>query len=88
MTITAQTGNVEGEQEVYIDNIQIEPATKVNGKLLSEIEANSLDEVIKLEGAWMKGICQNANDNNLQKVEYNDFITLAKKLSRSEEHTS
>ena len=81
MTITAQTGNVEGEQEVYIDNIQIEPATKVNGKLLSEIEANSLDEVIKLEGAWMKGICQNANDNNLQKVEYNDFITLAKKLS-------
>ena len=29
MTITAQTGNVEGEQEVYIDNIQIEPATKV-----------------------------------------------------------
>lgn len=29
----------------------------------------------------MKGECQNANDNNLQKVEYNDFITLAKKLS-------
>ncbi len=38
MTITAQTGNVEGEQEVYIDNIVIEPATKVNGKLLSEIK--------------------------------------------------
>ncbi len=31
MTITAQTGDVAGEQEVYIDNIQIEPATKVNG---------------------------------------------------------
>ena len=80
MTITAQTGNVEGEQEVYIDNIQIEPATKVNGKLLSEIEANSLDGVIKLEGAWMKGECQNA-DGDWQKVEYNDFTTLATKLS-------
>ena len=80
MTITAQTGNVEGEQEVYIDNIQIEPATKVNGQPLSEIADNSLDGVIKLEGAWMKGECQNA-DGDWQKVEYNDFTALATKLS-------
>ena len=80
MTITAQTGNVEGEQEVYIDNILIEPATTVNGKLFSEIEANSLEGVIKLEGAWMKGECQNV-DGEWQKVEYNDFKTLAEKLS-------
>ena len=80
MTITAQTGDVEGEQEVYIDNIQIEPATTVNGKLFSDIEANSLEGVIKLEGAWMKGECQNV-DGEWQKVEYNDFATLATKLS-------
>ena len=80
MTITAQTGNVEGEQEVYIDNIQIEPATTVNGQLLSKIEPNSLEGVIKLEGAWMKGECQNA-DGEWQKVEYNDFTALATKLS-------
>ena len=80
MTITAQTGNVEGEQEVYIDNILIEPATTVNGKLFSEIEANSLEGVINLEGAWMKGECQNV-DGEWQKVEYNDFATLATKLS-------
>ena len=80
MTITAQTGNVEGEQEVYIDNIQIEPATKVKGKLLSEIEANSLDGVINLEGAWMKGTCQNA-DGDLTEVNYDDFTALAAKLS-------
>ena len=79
MTITAQTGNVEREQEVYIDNIQIEPATMVNGKLLSEIEVNSLDKNIKLEGAWMKGKCQNAEE--LKDVEYNDFADLAAKLS-------
>lgn len=80
MTITAQTGDVVGEQEVYIDNIQIEPATTVNGQLLSKIEPNSLEGVIKLEGAWMKGECQNA-DGEWQKVEYNDFATLATKLS-------
>ena len=80
MTITAQTGNVEGEQEVYIDNIQIEPATTVNGKLLSEIIDNSLDGIIKLKGAWMKGTCQNA-DGDLKKVNYNDFAKLAAKLS-------
>ena len=80
MTITAQTGDVVGEQEVYIDNIQIEPATTVNGQLLSKIEPNSLEGVIKLEGAWMKGECQNA-EGEWQKVEYNDFATLATKLS-------
>ena len=80
MTITSQTGNVEGIQEVYIDNIQIEPATKVNGKLLSEFSDKSLDGVINLEGAWMKGTCQNA-DGDLTVVNYNDFSTLAAKLS-------
>ena len=80
MTITAQTGDVVGEQEVYIDNIQIEPATTVNGQLLSKIEPNSLEGVINLEGAWMKGECQNV-DGEWQKVEYNDFATLATKLS-------
>lgn len=80
MTITAQTGDVVGEQEVYIDNIQIEPATTVNGQLLSKIEPNSLEGVITLEGAWMKGECQNT-DGEWQKVEYNDFATLATKLS-------
>ena len=51
----------------------------VNGKLLSEIEVNSLDKNIKLEGAWMKGKCQNAEE--LKDVEYNDFADLAAKLS-------
>lgn len=79
MTITAQTGDVEGEQEVYIDNVMIEPATKVNGQLLSGIEDHSLSGNIKLTGAWLKGECQNA-DGDWQKVEYNDFATLAGKL--------
>lgn len=80
MTITAQTGDVEGEQDVYIDNIVIEPATKVNGQLLSQIGDKSLEGVIKLSGAWMKGECQNA-DGDWQAVTYNDFAALTAKLS-------
>lgn len=82
MTITAQTDAVDGQQDVYIDYIQIEPATKVAGKSFSEIGDKSLDGIIKLEGAWMKGECQNAdNDEAWKEVKYDDFATLATKLS-------
>lgn len=79
MTITAQTGDVEGEQEVYIDNVMIEPATKVNGQLLSGIEDHSLSGNISLSGAWMKGSCINT-EGDWTNVNYNDFATLAGKL--------
>lgn len=86
MTITAQTGDLEKDQDnvyinqdVYIDNVEIEPATKVNGELLSNIQDGSLNGKIALSGAWMKGECQNA-DGEWQKVEYNDFGILAAKL--------
>ena len=81
IAITAQTGNVEGQQEVYIDDIVIEPAPKVNGTLLSAIGDKSLKEDLNLKGAWMKGECQNADSDPWSKVEYNDFTTLAGKLS-------
>ena len=79
MTITAQTGDVEGEQEVYIDNVMIEPATKVNGQLLSGIEDHSLSGNISLSGAWMQGSCVNT-EGDWTNVNYNDFATLAGKL--------
>ena len=81
IAITAQTGNVEGQQEVYIGDIVIEPAPKVNGTLLSAIGDKSLKEDLNLKGAWMKGECQNADSDPWSKVEYNDFTTLAGKLS-------
>ena len=82
MTITAQTGDVEGNQEVYIDNVTIEPAAKVNGELLSKIEDGSLSGNINLTGAWMKGNCLNA-DGDWKEISYNDFNTLASKLSNN-----
>lgn len=79
ITIYPTTDNVDGEQVVYIDNIQIEDAPKVGDALLGSISDGSLDGNIKLTGAWLKGECQNA-DGDWQKVEYNDFATLASKL--------
>lgn len=80
ITIYPTTDNVDGEQVVYIDNIQIEDAPKVGDALLESISDGSLDGNIKLTGAWLKGECQNADGVEWQKVEYNDFATLAGKL--------
>lgn len=83
ITIFPTTDAVEGEQTVYLDNIQIEDAPKVNDNvLLSTIRENTLEGVIKPSGTWLKGECQNA-DGDWQKVEYNDFANLAKKISNN-----
>ncbi len=79
ITIYPTTDNVDGEQVVYIDNIQMRNAPKVGDVLLGSISDGSLDGNIKLTGAWLKGECQNA-DGDWQKVRYNDFATLAGKL--------
>lgn len=80
ITIYPTTDNVDGEQVVYIDNIQIEDAPKVGEDLLGSISDGSLGGNIKLKGAWLKGECLNA-DGDWKKVEYNDFATLAGKLN-------
>ena len=79
ITIYPTTDAIASEQVVYIDNIQIEDAPKVGDDLLGSISDGSLGGNIKLTGAWLKGECQNA-DGDWQKVEYNDFATLAGKL--------
>lgn len=74
MTITAQTGDVNDNQDVYIDNIVIEDAPKINGKLFSEYNAeNKLTGDVKLTGAWMKGSSMNANVSPWQTNTYNDY---------------
>lgn len=73
MSITAQTGDVNGEQTVYIDNIVIEDAPKINGKLFSEYNAeNPITGNLTLTGAWMKGESINA-DGDWTPNSYNDF---------------
>ena len=73
MSITAQTGDVNGEQTVYIDNIVIEDAPKINGKLFSEYNTeNPITGNLTLTGAWMKGESINA-DGDWTSNSYNDF---------------
>ena len=79
ITIFPTTDAVDGEQTIYLDDIQIEDAPKVNDNLLSA-NTDNLEGVIKLSGTWLKGVCQNA-DGEWQKVEYNDFTKLASKIS-------
>lgn len=79
ITIFPTTDAVDGEQIIYLDNIQIEDAPKVNDNLLSA-NTDNLEGVIKLSGTWLKGVCQNADDE-WKRVEYNDFTTLASKIS-------
>ncbi len=81
ITIFPTTDAVEGEQTIYLDNIQIEDAPKVNGTVLSTITDKNLEGVIKLSGTWMKGVCQNADVSKWKEVKYNDFTTLASKIS-------
>lgn len=73
MTITAQTGVVTDEQEVFIDNIVIEDAPRINGKLFSDYnDENKLTGNVKLTGAWMKGKSINA-DADWKENTYNDY---------------
>lgn len=73
IAITAQTAAVEGKQTVYIDNIVIEDAPRINGKLFSEYNAeNPITGNLKLTGAWMKGASLNA-DGEWKENTYNDF---------------
>ncbi len=73
MSITPQAGNIDGDQIVYIDNIVIEDAPRINGKLFSEYNAeNPITGDLKLTGAWMKGSSMNVDDNWKNNT-YNDF---------------
>ena len=79
MDIEAQTSSVTSNQDVYIDNIVIEPVPMVGETALKDIPDGSLTGNITLSGSYMKGECQNAN-GDWSKVEYNDFATLEAKL--------
>lgn len=68
------TVNNSGDNvDVYIDNIVIEAAPRINGKLFSEWDGKITGNV-ELTGAWMKGDCKNTDDpNDWKDVLYNDY---------------
>ena len=89
ITIFPTTDAVDGEQIIYLDNIQIEDAPKVNNQVLSTKNEKSLNGNIVLSGAWLKGKCQKIQTNETtetwQEVNYDDFYTLGTKLTDKQE---
>ncbi len=78
-------GDYQGDAVVYIDDLVVEDAPTVDGKLLSEITDGSLLGDLKLTGAWLKGSCKNPDEKN-DKDEwvdayYDDYGTLKSKLT-------
>ena len=78
--ITGQTGSVTAPQDVYIDNIVIEPIPMVGETPLKNVTNGTLTGAITVTGSYMKGECQNANGDWV-KVEYDDFATLKDKVA-------
>lgn len=78
LAITASTGNVTANEDVYVDNIVVEDLPYVNGTPLTS--ASDLSGHLVLTGTWMKGECVNT-DNSWAKVEYEDYALLESKLT-------
>lgn len=78
--ITAQTGDVNEPQDVYVDNIMVEPQPMVGGQLLKDVADNSLTGSVVVTGSLMRGDCQNANGDWFR-VDYDDFALLKDKLA-------
>lgn len=68
------TVNDNENVDVYIDNIVIEDAPRVNGELFSD---NEITGNVKLTGAWMKGECsmvvKEGEKDKYTKVTYDDY---------------
>lgn len=72
--IMSITVNDNENVDVYIDNIVIEDAPRVNGELFSD---NEITGNVKLTGAWMKGECsmvvKEGEKDKYTKVTYDDY---------------
>ena len=78
--ITGQTSPVTEAQDVYIDNIVIEPIPMVGETPLKNVTNGTLTGAITVTGSYMKGKCSNAN-SDWYDVTYDDFATLKNKVS-------
>ena len=80
MAITGQTSSVTENQDVYIDNIVIEPIPMVGETPLKNVTNGTLTGAITVTGSYMKGKCSNANGDWFD-VNYDDFATLQNKVA-------
>ena len=74
------SNNTDEDINVYIDNIVIEAAPMVNGKLFTDLTDEDRKGHVKLTGAWMKGSCMNVDDG-WKNIDYNDYQFFNEKMT-------
>lgn len=74
------SNNTDEDINVYIDNIVIEAAPMVNGKLFTDLTDEDKKGKVKLTGAWMKGSCKNVDDG-WNDINYNDYQFFNEKMT-------
>lgn len=74
------SNNTDEDINVYIDNIVIEAAPMVNGKLFTDLTDEDRKGNVKLTGAWMKGSCKNVDDE-WKDINYNDYQFFNEKMT-------
>lgn len=75
------SNNTDNDIDVYIDNIVIEAAPMVNGKLFSNLTNDDKKGNVKLTGAWMKGSCKNVDDG-WKDIAYDDYEYFNKQMTK------
>lgn len=75
------SNNTDNDIDVYIDNIVIEAAPMVNGKLFSKLTDEDKKGNVKLTGAWMKGSCKNVDDG-WKDIAYDDYEYFNKQMTK------
>lgn len=75
------SNNTDNDINVYIDNIVIEDAPKVNGKLFSNLTDEDKKGKVILTGTWMKGSCKNVDDG-WKDIAYDDYEYFNKQMTK------
>lgn len=75
------SNNTDNDIDVYIDNIVIEAAPMVNGKLFSNLTDEDKKGKVILTGTWMKGSCKNVDDG-WKDIAYDDYEYFNKQMTK------
>lgn len=81
IAITAQTGSVTSNEDVWIDNIVVEDLPAVNKTPLKDIADGTLSGPLTLTGGWAKGSCSKVDGDTWTPVNFDDFATLSGKMT-------
>lgn len=86
MTIYASLDEKEHAEDIYIDNVIVEPLPTVGGVYVGDCKDHDLNGRIVLGGSWMRGECTNFDAfeaiDYSKKRYYDDYAILQNKLTK------